>query len=409
VNAFLSWLSWKLLFSRKALFGGSVPLALLGLVLGVAALVVSMAVMSGFESTLRQAMADAAGSAQVVKRSRFQDNWTELEDKIRSAEPKLVSSSRFVYVEAVMAHQGKISGVLLQGVDVQRVDQVLNFKTRVTQGDADLKKPTDTPLALIGKGLAAQMGLSPGDKFRVVVPIADASDSSSFQRKVGEFKVEGILDLGKSDWNERFVIADLTATQQLAAIGDRYTGLLLKFDDLKYAREAAFHLSQVLGSPYWVRDWRESNENLFEAVEVERPIIFFVVLIIVFVACFNVSSTLFVSVVQRNADIAVLKTMGVSPKSIRRMFSFQGLFIGAMGILGGIVVGLILCALFTWAQAHLGLVPGSVYRLDNIQIEIRFVDLFSITVATLAICFLATMAPAIRGSRLSPVEGLRYE
>ncbi|HEY1080150.1 MAG TPA: ABC transporter permease [Bdellovibrio sp.] len=397
--------------SRQTLFGGSAPLSILGLILGVAALVASMAVMSGFESTLKKAMSEVSGHAQVVKRSRFPDDWKELEDRIKLAEPTLVSSSRFVFIEAVLANKGKISGVLLQGVDTERVNQVLNLQTRLTSGSEDLSgsATSEAPLALIGKGLATKMELQVGDRFRIVVPVADAVDPSKFQRRVGEFQVQGILDLGKYEWNERFIISDLKAAQSIAEIGDRYSGLLLRFEDVNHARTASFNLSQVLGSPYWVRDWRDSNENLFEAVEVERPGIFLVVLIITLVAAFNVSATLFVNVVRRYKDIAILKTIGLSQKDIVKIFAFQGLFLGGIGIFFGFLLGFVLCLLFAVAQSRLGLIAGEVYRLDSIELNIRFVDSLAICVATLLICFIATLAPARRGGKLNPVQGLRNE
>ncbi len=405
----LAWLSWKLLFSRKTFFGGSAPLALLGLVLGVAALVVSMAVMSGFESTLKTAMADVSGHAQVVKRSRFPDDWKELEERIAKAEPSLISSARFVFIEAILAHKGQISGVLIEGLDTDRMAQVLNFEKRILSGSGDLKESSEVPLALIGKGLAEKMGLAIGDTFRVVVPVADTVDPSKFQRRLGEFKIQGIMDLGKYDWNERFIVADLVSAQKLADIGDRYSGLILKFEDIDYARTAALNLGQLLGSPYWVRDWRDSNENLFEAVNVERPGIFLVISIIIFVAAFNISSTLFVNVVQRYKDIAILKTVGLSKKDVIKIFTFQGLFLGGVGLILGFILGLFLCVLFNIAQNRLGLIAGEVYRLDGIQLNIRFIDTIAICAATMLICFLATLAPARRGGNLTPMEGLRNE
>ncbi|QDK45094.1 ABC transporter permease [Bdellovibrio sp. ZAP7] len=405
----LVWIAWKLLNSKRTLFGGAAPLALFGLVLGVASLVVSMAVMSGFETTLQKAMTDVSGYVQVVKRSRFPDDWRELEEKIRKADPKLVSAARFVFVEGIMAHNGQISGVLLEGIDKDRVNQTLNLGSRVKEGSADLSQPSDVPLALIGSGLAKKMGLQIGDQFRVVLPIADSSDPSSFNRKVGTFKLQGVVELGKYEWNERFIMIDLKVAQEVAAIGDRYTGLMLKFDDAAYAREAGFRISTALGSPYWVRDWRDSNENLFDAVAVERPVIFFVVSIIIFVAAFNISSSLFVNVMQRFKDIAILKTVGVSRKDVIKIFAAQGLILGAAGLILGFILGLILCVLFNWAQGRLGLISGAVYRVDSIQVNIRFLDTIAICVATMLICFLATLAPAKRGADLNPMEGLRNE
>lgn len=408
MKSVIAWISIKLMFSKKSLFGGSTPFAFIGLVLGVAALVVSMGVFSGYENTLKKAMIDVTGHVQIVKRSRFQDDWQELLGRVRKAEPDLVSASRFIFLEAVTAHQGKISGILIQGVDFESAPEILNFRGRVIQGSSVLDQNAEIPQALIGKGLAEKLGLKPGDQFRAVVPVASSYDNSDFRRKLGVFQVQGVLELGKFEWNERFVVTNLKAAQNMAEIGDRYSGLILKFQDADRARESAFRLSQVLGAPYWVRDWRESNENLFEAVVVEKVIIFFVVFIIVIVAAFNVASTLFVSVMQRYADIAILKTMGVSEKQVRRIFSYHGLIIGAMGVGAGFALGWVLCLMFTWIEAKYGLMSGSVYKIEGISAQLRILDLLAIASATLLICFIATLIPARKGAKMSPVDGLRY-
>ncbi len=379
-----------------------------GLVLGVASLVVSMAVMSGFESTLQKAMSDVTGHVQIIKRSRVLDNWHELEDRIRMIEPRLQSSTRFVFVEALMAKNGELSTILIQGVDHDRIHDVLNLGTRMIAGTETLGlDEKGVPQVFLGKGLAKKMQVNVGDEIKVVVPIADALDSSQFKRNIATFKVSAIMDLGKYDWNEKFIVADLESAQKVAMIGDRYTGLLLKFDDINYARKASFNLSQTLGAPYWVRDWRDSNENLFEAVQMERIVIFFVVLVIVLVAAFNIASTLFVSVVQRYPDIAILKTVGMTESSVLKLFSIQGLMVGVCGLFLGTVLGFILSVIFGWIQGSLSLVSGSVYKIDGIDVQIRFVDLSAVWIATLIICFIATLAPARRGSMLNPVEGLR--
>lgn len=403
------WLAMKLLFARRSLFGGAAPFAFLGLSLGVAALVLSMAIFSGFESTLKNAVADVTGHVQVVKRSRFVDDWQELSAKIRQMEPETVATSRFVFVEAISARQGNIAGILVQGVDSENYKDVINYGSRVQEGRAELGLGvSQKPLALVGQRLAQKLKLKVGDVFKVVVPVASSGDEGSFHRRLGEFEVGAILDLGKYDWNERVVVTDLKATQEMAEIGDRYSGLFIRFQDIDRARESSLRLSQKLGAPYWVRDWRESNENLFDAVVYERVIIFFVVLILVVVAAFNVSSTLFVNVMQRYNDIAILKTLGTPPGLLVRVFALQGMAIGFAGFAFGSGLGWILCQMFMWAQSRFGLISGSVYKLDNIQVEIRLIDLSAILVATIIICFLATLAPARRGAKLSPVEGLRY-
>lgn len=403
------WLAWKLWWTRKTFFGGSAALSLFGLVLGVACLVASMAVMSGFENTLRSAMADVSGHVTVIQRSRSQSPWEETESKIKSVEPSLVSSMRFTYSEGIVAREGQVLGVVIQGLDQDRVKQVLRLEDRLRSGEMRFQKDQQASGALIGLGVAQRLGLSVGDKFKVVVPISHEMDPQQFKRQVGEFIVRGILDLGKHDWNQRFIITDIETSQKLAQVdSSKYTGLLLRFSNLDYARTAAFNLSDKLGSGFYVRDWRDVNENLFEAVKYERVVIFFVVLVIVIVSAFNVSSTLFVNVVRRYSDIAILKSLGLPSAQILRIYSLQGLIIGTFGLFFGILLGFILCGLFSFYQTRLGLISGDVYKIDSIHIDIRMIDLLAVSIATLMICFLATYAPARRGAQLDPVEGLRY-
>lgn len=402
------WISWKLWWTKQTLFGGTALLSLLGLVLGVASLVVSMAVMSGFETTLKSTMADVSGHVTLVKRSRDLDDWQELSKKIKSIEPSLQASTRFTFLEAIAAKKGAVQGVLIQGLDPREWQKVLNVSGRIIVGTPDID-PKSGPRALIGQGLAQRLGLNVGDKFRVVVPVTEELDPTQFSRQTGEFMVSAVLDLGKYEWNQRFLLTDIGTSQKLARVGeDKYTGLILRFEDIDHSRVASFNLSRELGLSYHFRDWRDVNENLFEAVNFERVVIFFVVFVIVIVSAFNISSTLFVNVVRRYHDIALLKTLGLTKKSILRIYALQGLFIGGLGLGLGIGLGFILCLLFSYYQSRLGLISGAVYKLEYIQIELRLVDVSAVVVSTLAICLLATWGPAKRGAKLSVVEGLRY-
>lgn len=404
-----AWIAWRLLFSRKSLFGGSAPLSMVGLVLGVASLIASMAVVSGFEKTLRDSMSNVTGHVTIVHRSRKPEPAPEFIQRVKGLEPGLVGAAPFLRVEALLAHQGRIQGVLLQGVDRASRDQVLDLSSRLQQGTLSLEPEGDVPAALIGKGLAARYGVKPGDRLRVIVPVSEGLEPEKFSRRLGEFVVRGVLDLGKYDWNERFLLTDLAPLQQLAGTGDRYLGLLLRFHDAEGARAAGFRLSQALGASYAVADWREMNENLFEAIRLERVVIFFVVYIIVIVAAFNIASTLFVNVIRRTDEIALLKALGMSRRSLLRVFSVQGVFFGVVGLVLGSVVGALLCAGFLYLQSHYQILAGSVYRVEGIGVTLRWSDALAIAVATLGICLFAALAPAWRGSRLSPVEGFRHE
>ncbi|MBC7742981.1 MAG: ABC transporter permease [Bdellovibrionaceae bacterium] len=400
---FKFWIAYRLLFSRQILFGGSAPLAFASLVLGVAALVASMAVMSGYVETLKSAMTDVTGDIQVVRRGRLVDDWAQFSKKLRTTEPRIQALARFGYAESILAHKGQVSGVLFQGVELLDLKKVLNLEKRIKSGALTLNEEQ----IVIGLGLAKKFNIQVGEKIFIVVPLATPFDSSGFRRQSKEFTVTGILDFGKNEWNERLILGDLKSLQGLTEIGDRYTGAFIKLLDRNDSTAAVTNLMDQLGAGYSVMDWYEVNRNLFEAVSIERAVIFIVVLLIVIVAAFNISSTLYVFIRQKYSDIAILKALGLSRKKIRTIFLGQGLIVGALGTGLGFFLGYLLCVGFMYLQNHFALISGSVYKIDKIQTQIRWLDLSVIGFSTIVICLIATYSPAVKGSELEVVEGLK--
>ncbi len=405
------WIATKMLFSnRRKILSTTGWISLVGLILGVASLVVSMAVISGFESTLQKNISDVSGHIQIYKMNSEPQSTESLIERIKNIEPDIENLSRFFVTEAVLAHKGKLSGVFLQGVDEEKIGEVLNLKSRIKAGDFGLKTTADgLPQILIGKGIAKDFGLKPGDELRLVVPINTDLDVSQFQRRIGHFRVAGVLDLGKYDYDQRWMFTSLHAAQDLAEIGSRYSGFLLKLRHPQSAREASMRLSHNLGHDFRVRDWRDINENLFEAVKIEKVVIFFVIFVIVVAAAFNVASSLYINVVRSYPEIGILKALGVSQKKLARIFSIQGVLLGGLGCTLGLVFGFILCFGFTILENQFSILPASVYKVDRIEVQLRGIDLLSIAVATLLICYLATWAPARKAAQMTAVEGLRHD
>lgn len=401
------WLAWRLLFS-KSLFSRTSLLSLVGLSIGVGSLIVAMAVVSGFESTLRKTMVDVSGHVQVIGRGAGLMSYDELEETILRQTPQMQQSTRFLMLEGVLATRGKVAGVLIQGVEPEKINKVLNIEGRLISGQMQFVSSDGVSSAFIGKGIAERYSLNVGDKFKVVHPVANGIDPSLFQRKMQEFQVQGVLNLGRHDWNERMIISSLESTQKLADLPGRYSGVILRYPEDEMAREAAFKIARVLGSSYLIRDWRESNENLFEAIKIEKPIIFLVILIIVVVAAFNISSSLLVSVVRRFADIAILKTLGLNRKQVITIFGLQGLFMGGLGLIGGMILGGVLSLLFAWGQKNLNLIPADVYKIESIALDFQISDWLWIMIVTLLVCLMASLAPARKGASLEPSQGLRY-
>lgn len=402
------WLAFRYFGSFRRFFNLSTTLAVTGMAIGVASLVVSMAVFSGYVSTLEKTVQDAVGHILIIKRGS-----ADQEEMLKEIQPLVKgrkAETPFIYVEAILAHKGKISGVIVEGVDLPTVHKVLNLKDRVIAGKFDLgPSGTPEPNVLIGKGIASKFNLKVGDVFRIVVPLSTEFQSASFRPKLGKFRVAGIVNFGRYDFDTRYVVMSIAQVQDFAEMGKKITGYRFKIDDPYDARAISAEVGNKFGSAYWSRDWQEVNRNLFEAAKLEKAVLFVVLMILVVAAAFNIANTLFVSVVQRYRDISVLKTLGATDSFVRSIFTAQGLMVGTVGAFLGITVGLLMCRLVEWAQVRWQLVPAEVYKLDHINLDVQISDLFIIVGVSLAVCFIATLVPSRRGSRISPIEGLRYE
>ncbi len=401
----------RFFWNRKAISNRSSLFALGGLALGVAVLYVALAVMSGFELTLQKSLTDVTGHLTVVKRSSDQDQFLEFMEKIKALDNRILSGTPFVKIEGVVAATGQVQGVLIQGLDSETFKTVLSLDSRLIQGSLDVSPQEGDahPKALVGKELANRLGKTIGDTIHVVVPRFADLETTGFRRTMGTFVIQGILDLGKYEWNERMIAADLVQVQKLAEISNRFSGILLKVKNANEADEMASAMFAQLGHPYWVKDWRTEHDNIFMAIDLERRVIFFVVFILVVVAAFAVSSNLLLQTLQKAVDVAVLKSMGMTTRQIRRIFLIQGLFLGLAGVFLGIFSGWIFTILLNLFQKKWGLISGAVYKIDHIDLSVRWVDLFWIMASTLLICWIAGLIPAWRASKRQPAEGLRYE
>ena len=416
------WLACKSLYLDRQ-FDLSRKISFVSLVLGVASLVTAMAVVSGFFTALQKSIVDVTGDVLVLSRSTPVMTWTKLLDKAKETNKDVVEGSPFLFVEGLLAHKGKLSGVAVQGVDPSSVHKVLGLKNRLIEGcfDLEIKDTKDVkPLhessqtlipALLGKKLAEKIGVNVGETFFIVFPVASGTDSGELKKEIGKFQLKGILSLGKYDYDSRYVITSLEALQNLAKIKLKrdYTGLYVKLTSSSLAQEVALDMNQKMPYPYWVRDWQSVEQNLFEAINLEKAVIFVVVFVMILAAALNVACSLYIHVIKKYAEISILKSMGLSSNQVLCIFSWQGIVIGFVGSLCGLVLGLFFCWCFHFLVSQTGLLPQDVYRLSEFSPVIKFTDVIVIFCMTTLTCFLATLAPAFRGARLKPVEGLRYE
>lgn len=399
-------LAWTYLLSSKKRLSLATTLSLLGLILGVSCLVLSMAAVSGYETTLQKTITDAMGHMMVMKRGGHAQE--ALIEELMPSMQGYKDSTPFVYIEAMVVQKGSIHGVAIEGLDTETVTKVLNIKQKIVDGSFSLETGEE-PETVIGLGLAKKYSLKVGDELKVVIPLTKNFDMSSFKPIAKRFRIAGIVDLGRHDFNMRYVAVDLSVAQQIADLGRRVTGYRVTFDNPQQAIKASFRINNDNGGVYWARDWFDVNRNIFEAAAVEKAVLFVVLLLLIVVASVNVANALFANVIQRLREVSLLRALGASQKTIRRLFLYQGIWVGLLGSILGIVVGIIATYVFEWAQVKFHLIPGDVYKLEYIQLEVRFLDQLMIVAACLLICFISSWFPARRSVSMDPVEGLRYE
>lgn len=401
------WILWHYAKSGRRFFDLHTVLTILGVAVGVAVLVVSMSAFSGFETGLKSALKNITGEVSLYKRGGYVTDVEGLMDQLGPLRDDTSSQSSFLNQQSMVAHKGQIRMILLQGVEVDTVDDIVQLSSRLVEGELDWSSKGEIPASFIGKELAQQLGLKVGDKVTVIIPKGGSADTA-LSTKATSFVIRGVLDLGKYEYNSRFLFTQLKALQGLLKTKG-VTGLRFRLKEEGLSQEWATQAQELLGWGFIVRDWQMMNHNFLSAIEYEKKIIFFVVLILVFAACFNVANTLFVSVLKRYRDISLLKTLGATSLDVLSLFCWHGLIIGGLGLFGGLGLGLAINRAFDEVQKHYPILPSDVYQLSSIATELRTGDALMITGATLIICFFSTLLPAFKGGKLSPVEGLKYE
>jgi lipoprotein-releasing system permease protein len=385
----------------------TVFLSSLGVILGVTCLVLTMSVVSGVQKLIQDSITDLTGHMLVIYREKNFDP-EELHEKMKKITPDYQKLTPFISPQGIIVNKGEILGIVIHGIQKSSALGVIHPDKRVIAGKFNIGKKDDLYEAVVGKEIAKKLKIKVGDTFQVVIPKPSIEKVQSFNPVVQKFVLTGILDFGKYDYNEKVILTSDVAVQDLLNVNkDEYVGAYLKFKDVDKVPKLSKNVAEELGPDYRVRDWRELNYNFFSAVELEKVVIFIVVLFIVIVASFNVSSSVFVSVLRKFGDISILKTLGASPKFLIQLFVLQGTLMGIVSSLIGIVLGIALSMVVRYTD--LVDVPGDVYKFDHLPIDIRFGDLAAIFIVTVLICFVSSILPARRGSKLKPVEGLKYE
>jgi lipoprotein-releasing system permease protein len=402
------WYATRTLTTARGLFNLSTLLSLVSLAIGIATLITVMALVNGYEKALKSSVFDVVGHILITKSPVPIYNPNQEVQKLKeNLSIKDFEFSPYVQKEALAVHRGQIQGVVIEGLDYRTFNKVSNIKNRIIEGTLDLKKALDEQGVYLGKGLGEEFGLSVGDKINIVVPFTDYD--FGIRRTVQSFTIFGFLDLGKYEYNNRYVLTEINNARKLFEFSDSASsGLRLKFKDPKLAIKFQNEIIEKNLS-YSAQTWKDTNLSLFEAIKIERVIIFLILCIMVVIGAFNLSTGLFLSVYKKTVDMSVLRSLGLRARQVVAIFMIQGMIIGVVGFIFGCGLGYLMIYVLNHILASGLFLPPEVYKLNSLILEVNPKDLIFIFFAAMAICFAATISPASRNFKLKPAEGLKYD
>jgi lipoprotein-releasing system permease protein len=364
-----------------------------GVAVGVMTLIIVIAVMTGFDDDLREKIVSVNPQVYIQGVNGI-ENPDAVIDKIKDLE-NVVAASPFIEGQALFFQNKYAQGVLFRGIDAGREQKVTRLKEYLIAG----KLPQEKQTVLIGSELARNFALGIGDEITIISP---AKKGRKYQ-----YTICGIFTSGMYDYDANLVYTSLSDAQEFFDMPESVSAIGVKVDDLFKAPEVKKEVLKTLGLRYWVKTWMEVNRNLFSSLKLEKTVMFIILALIILVACFNIISTLIMTVMEKTKDIGILKSLGASRKSISLIFTLSGLIIGCLGTTLGAAGGFLICYLLkTYKFIKL---PSDVYYIDTLPVQIQWSDSLLIALCAVAISFLATLYPAYQASRLNPVEALRYE
>ena len=385
-----------------------------GVALGVMALIIVLSVMSGFEKDLRDKILGT--NAHVVLLQFGDEGLPQAKALVpRVARlPHVTGAAPFTLHQVMLSSRHGVRGAVLRGIDPQREGRVTDLARNMRQGSLDALQQTDEGI-ILGKSLAAALGVRVGDPVNVISPVGGGVTPLGMAPRVKQFKLVGLFEAGMYEYDAGLAYIAIPDAQAFFRMGTSVTGIEMKLDDIYQAPQVAGQLQEELGFPFYTQTWMEMNKNLFSALRLEKTVMFVILVMIVLVAAFGIISTLTMVVMEKTREIAILKSMGATAAGIMRIFMVDGIVIGAvgtlLGLLGGIVVTTNLDGIVGFFERAFGInaFPGDVYFLDKLPHQVNTPDVVAVVIVSLVISFLATVYPSWRASRLNPVEALRYE
>ena len=394
---------------KQAFISMITVLSVAGVTVGVMALIVVIAVMSGFQDDLKSRILGIESHLVLMRYGGPFEDYPSVMEKMETVQG-VEAVTPFIYTQVMLRSSGGVSGAVIRGIDPETAATVikgidttaLSVQTMDEDGETDAVR---VPGIILGKELARSLHVLKGDMVQVITTkgmISPIGHVPTMRR----FVVKDYFETGMYEYDGSMAYISLDDAQKILRMQGAVSGIEARVTDIYKAREVAEKVVAKLGYPYWVRDWMQMNRNLFSALKLEKTVMFIILALIILVAAFNIASSLIMMVMEKTKDIAILKAMGATDASIRKIFVFEGLLIGALGTFLGVVIGFIMCTLLE--KYKFIELPGDVYYLTTLPVNLDLTDVAVIAASAMIICFLATLYPARQASKLDPVEAIRY-
>lgn len=399
-------------------------LSMVGIALGVAALIVVLSVMNGFQKELRSRILGVTSHIEVVGMDGALQNWQQVAAQALTV-PRVLAAAPYVQGQVMLNGRNQeagdgpvfpgsgVRGAVIRGIDPQQENTVADFNTHMKSGTLDSLQPGSFRIVL-GSDLARALGVTVGDRVTVIAPEGVVTPAGVIPR-VKSFEISGIFEFGMFEYDSGLALTDLQDAQVLFRLGQTVTGVRLKVDDPFSAPQIARSIAPELSEPAYLIDWSRKHANFFRAVQIEKRMMFLILFLIVAVAAFNIVSTLVMAVTDKRGDIAILRTLGASRGSIALIFMVQGALIGliglVLGVAGGVALALNIDTVVPAIERLFGIhfLSREVYFISELPSDLQWDDVITISITAFVLTLLATLYPSLRAARVQPAEALRHE